>query len=132
MTAAFFSVLAVLVAMSAANADYSYVYAGKTVTPLIGETEGVRVNDVCLKDLGRCHALQVFHGPSHVKEIHHSVDANFSGAYCELLHGTQLFVQNHESNRNGGSQIQFCVFTDLTMIDAKALYRSHMKRESGK
>ena len=106
-------------------APYSYFYAGKTVTALIGQTtEGVAVNDLCLEKLQQCTALQVYRGKSAIAKIQKVKDGNFSGAYCEHFHGNQLYL--HEKNKT--SESQFCVFADLTMIDAKALYRSHAQR----
>ncbi len=100
---------------------YTYLYNGKTITAKIGESEGVRVNDVCLKDTTHCAALLAIHAPSRMAEVRKAKDGNFSGAYCELLKGTQIFLQGGQKQ----AEAQFCVFADLTLIDAKVLYQRH-------
>jgi hypothetical protein len=115
------STLLLSVAASAGEViAYTYLYGGQTKTVQVGETEGIKVNDLCLKETATCAALTALHGASRIREIHHVEDSNFSGAYCELLKGTQLFLRPASSGEE-----QFCVFPDLTMIDAKALYRRH-------
>lgn len=117
----FFLWIPILALAGTALTPYTYVYGGKTITAQIGETAGVRVNDICLNAKDKCLALKVLRKKSRVKEIHGAKSGDYTGAYCRLLEGTPLFLHRE-------SDEQFCVFDDLSMIDAKALYRAHQKR----
>ena len=92
---------------------YSYVFKGKLVSVPIGEFEGVRYNDVCLKAPDRCEALKNFRKPAQVKT---SDVETLSSDYCRVAGGSPLLLT---SSRGGGSL--FCVFKDLSMVDARAL-----------
>ncbi|MGZ3693463.1 MAG: DUF333 domain-containing protein [Bdellovibrionota bacterium] len=111
----------------AAFENYSYLYAGKEIHAKVGEIKAVKVNDICLKDEKKCAALKIYHGPSKINSLKGTRQGNFAGAYCELLGGTQLFASKLKEEAT-----QFCVFPDLTFIDAKALYREHSKRARAK
>lgn len=101
---------------------YAYVYSGKTIQVRVGEAKGIKVNDKCLENQQSCAALATFQGPSKLGKLKGAKQGNAAGAYCELLGGTQLFAHKGES-----PNVQFCVFKDLTFIDAKALYKKHLK-----
>jgi hypothetical protein len=117
-----FLILPIRVQAENAGGPYTYLYGGRTITVPIQEHEGVRVNDICIKNLATCQALKILREPSRVNQIRHAQDANFSGAYCELLSGTQLYL-----HQDPHYEFQFCVFSDLTMLDAKILYERHTK-----
>jgi hypothetical protein len=122
---------------------YTYIYNGKTVTASIGKIDGVMVNDICIQlysttagaKAKTCQALQVLHGPSQINRLH-SAKSSISGAYCTLLQGTPLSLTSTSQSgppQDGHQQAEnslFCVFRDLTMIDAKALYRQHLDESS--
>ncbi|MGE3260638.1 MAG: hypothetical protein AB7K68_02555 [Bacteriovoracia bacterium] len=124
----YFLLLAAVFAVAApATEIYSYRYAGKTVQARVGEVEGLKVNDICLRNHAGCRALKVFKGPSKWKQLKSSKAGNAPGAYCELLGGTQLLAKKAEE-----PAIQFCVFSDLSFIEARALYAKHARVKGGK
>ncbi|MDR3608420.1 MAG: hypothetical protein P4M08_13710 [Oligoflexia bacterium] len=125
LLASFFSLFPLPGRADAEMTRYSYLFGGKNVTALVGKTkDGLRVNDVCLQRLQSCEALKIYQGKSRIAEIRKATPGNYAGAYCELLQGSQLFM--HEENRTDDTQ--FCVFSDLTLIDAHALYQAHFEK----
>src|SRR5580658_10442472 len=38
--------------------SYTYIYRGKTVVVPVGERDGIRLNDICLRDIKNCRALR--------------------------------------------------------------------------
>jgi hypothetical protein len=106
---------------------YSYRYAGKEIQSKVAEVDGVKVNDLCFTDQKKCGALKAYRGVSKFNSLKNVKQGNFAGAYCELLGGTQLFAA-----RGKVATTQFCVFSDLTFIDAKALYEAHNRKFGGK
>lgn len=124
----YFLLLAAALARAAPPTEiYSYRYAGKAVEARVGEIDGLKVNDICLRDQAGCRALKVFKGPSKWRQLKSSKDGNATGAYCELLGGTQLLAK-----KAGEPGAQFCVFPDLSFIDARALYAKHAGVKGGK
>ena len=96
---------------------FTYVYRGKTITAQVGEKNGVRVNDICLERTA-CTALKVYRDKK--LKLRKVSQGNVAGSYCQAAGGTQLFLENEAKE-----EVLFCVFDDLTMLDAEALYRHH-------
>jgi hypothetical protein len=111
---------------AAAFQNYSYLFHGNRIRMLVEKLpEGILANDICLKKGKGCRGLQVFHGPTTISRLSHALPGNAAGAYCELLKGSQLFAQAEGESAN----TLFCVFHDLSAIDARALYQAHFERE---
>lgn len=105
-------------AHASAFETYTYIYQGKTVSVPIGEIDGVRFNDVCLDRQKNCAAFKEFKktrrpSSSNPKEKNAETAAS---DFCRSLSGMPLVLT---SPRKAGSL--FCVFQDLSMIDARAL-----------
>ncbi len=119
-----FLLLLLLPQLSSASVEFekfSYWRSGKQIQVPIAEVDNVKVNDICANKQNKCIALKKLHQKSSLKKMRQAIPGNAAGSYCDFLSGTQLFMQ-----RNGdGLKSQFCVFSDLTMVDAKDLYLRH-------
>jgi len=123
-----FLFIALLSVVAYARADaietYTYLFKGKTVSVPIGKIGDTRFNDVCINGQDHCEALQAYKSPA--KKATHLGVETYASDYCALVGGTSLLLT---SPRQSGAL--FCVFKDLSMVDARALASSAWK-EGGK
>ncbi len=115
--------LALLSAAAHARASgietYTYLFRGKTTAVPVGEIEGVRVNDVCFKNAMTCQAMRAFHDKQPVVP---SKSTDGAGDHCKQAGGRPLLLT---TPKYGGAL--FCVFQDLTMVDARAMFSAHWR-----
>jgi hypothetical protein len=99
---------------------YRYESQGKIIAMPTEIVKGARVNDLCAKDSKNCQALKVYRGRGKMQGFAGAKQGGFLGAYCERVGGTTLLA--HAGEEAG---TPFCLFDDLTAIDAGQLYRRH-------
>ena len=97
--------------------DYTFVYSGRTITARIEPgSDGFLINDVCARNEAHCGALAAYRkGPpatTRAKGLH---------APCSRWQATDLYLRHH------GSDADFCVFPDFTMVEARALFKRAKK-----
>jgi putative hemolysin len=106
---------------------YKYVFQGKTVSVPIGKIDGIRYNDVCVHAQEKCEALHAYRAavkpaPSKSKTPWET----YASDYCTQVGGTSLLMNNPKQ-----AGALFCVFKDLSMVEARAL-ATHAGQKAGK
>ena len=109
-------------AFAASLESFTTLSEGKTIVVPIGQIEGVRFNDVCLKNEAHCEALKKYRNPEPIKPRLPSDAGSYPAKFCNSLGGTQLILT---TPKQAGAL--FCVFQDLTMVDAGALLARDIK-----
>lgn len=84
------------------------------------ETQKALVNDVCLKDLKKCQALQVLNSKTNRSKLEIKKFGHEAAAYCRTVEGIHLNLINKK-----GEGMSFCAFSDHSIISSWDLYRAH-------
>jgi hypothetical protein len=122
----FFSLWIGMVWTGIAKADdyqfYKYSLNHRGVTVPVAKLQGVLYNDVCVGHQDTCQALKIYRShPKTPMPKAKSVET-YVGEYCTFLGGAPLAMKSPKEHT-----AYFCVFDDLSMVDARALYSAHSK-----
>ena len=101
---------------------YHYWYKRKKRIVSVRLEKSFLINDICALNLKTCKALKAVNKRFKKKKSQKITQGNVGAAHCENLKGNLLVLTSDK-----GEDTEFCLFSDKTMIDVYALFKSKNK-----
>ena len=100
------------------NDSLSFFFEGKEASIPMAIYKGSQVSADCIKTSESCQAIKILNG----KSVKFAKDKSGSLAldYCKAVEATPVLLKNKKDE-----QIAFCLFEDVSFINAWDLYHKH-------